>query len=172
MLLCGLRPGECLGIRKEDVHGSVLFVSRSVNTHGIVTEGKNKNAKRAIPLPPMALEIINETIERNQKANFGTPWVFCGFYGDLATQGTVRKHWKRFKAERSLPGTLYSLRHTFVSIVSSQTHLAEGTIKELVGHSKSMDTFGTYKHAVRGELESAADVINLTFERLKAEGNT
>ena len=167
MLLCGLRPGECLGIREEDIGGSVLYIRRSVNTHGAVTEGKNKNAKRVIPLPPMAKAIINEAIERNHEANFGTSWVFCGFCGDVATQGTVRKHWKRFKAERDLPGTLYSLRHTFVSIVSSQTHLAEGTIKELVGHSQSMDTFGTYKHAVKGELQTAADVIDLTFEAIR-----
>ena len=81
----------------------------------------------------------------------------------------MRKHWNKLKAERNLPGTPYSLRHTFISIVSSQTHLAEGTIKELVGHSQTMDTFGTYKHAVDGELETAASVINLTFERLKNE---
>ena len=172
MLLCGLRPGECLGIREEDIGGSVLYIRRSVNTHGTVTEGKNKNAKRVIPLPPMAQAIISETIERNHKANFGTPWVFCGYCGEIANQCTMRKHWNRLKAERDLVGSPYSLRHTFVSIVSSQTHLAEGTIKELVGHSQSMDTFGTYKHAVKGELERAADVINLTFERLKAEGNT
>lgn len=172
MLLCGLRPGECLAIQEGDIVGSVLYIRRSLNTHGVVTEGKNKNARRVIPLPPMAQSIINATIERNHTENFGTPWVFCGYYGDVATQGTVRKHWNKLKAERNLSGSLYSLRHTFVSIVSSQTHLAEGTIKELVGHSQSMDTFGTYKHTVKGELESAADVINLTFERLKAEGTT
>ena len=75
----------------------------------------------------------------------------------------MRKQWNKL----GLPGTLYSLRHTFVSIVSSQTHLAEGTLKHLIGHSKDMDTFGTYKHQVDGELEQAASVINLTFERLK-----
>ena len=172
MLLCGLRPGECLGLREDDVKGNVLYIRRSINARGTITEGKTKNAKRVIPLPPMAQAIINETIERNHEANFGTPWIFCGYNGEQANQCTMRKHWARLKDERDLVGTPYSLRHTFVSIVSSQTHLAEGTIKELVGHSKSMDTFGTYKHTVKGELETAADVINLTFERLKAEGNT
>ena len=172
MLLCGLRPGECLGLREDDVKGNVLYIRRSINARGSITEGKTKNAKRVIPLPPMAQAIINETIERNHAANFGTSWIFCGYNGEQANQCTMRKHWARLKDERDLVGTPYSLRHTFVSIVSSQTHLAEGTIKELVGHSKAMDTFGTYKHTVKGELETAADVINLTFERLKAEGNT
>ena len=167
MLLCGLRPGEALGLHEKDVRDHALYIRRAVNDHGEVTEGKNENARRIVPLPPMAESIIRETIERNHAANFGTPWVFCGYNGEQPNQNTMRKHWNRLKAERDLPGTVYSLRHTFVSIVSSQTHLAEGTIRQLVGHSESMDTFGTYKHAVRGELETAADVINLTFERLR-----
>lgn len=172
MLLCGLRPGECLGLQEKDIKNGVLYISRAVNDDGVITEGKNKNAKRVVPLPPIAAELIRETIARNHEAHFGTPWIFPNGIGAMSSQDTVRKQWNKLKAERGLPGTLYSLRHTFVSIVSSQTHLAEGTIRELVGHSQSMDTFGTYKHAVKGELETAADVINLTFERLKAEGNT
>ena len=173
MLLCGLRPGECLGLQEGDIKGTVLYINRAVNDDGIITEGKNKNARRIVPLPPIAAELIRETIERNHEANFGTPWIFPNGCGAMSSQDTVRKQWNKLKAERGLPGTPYCLRHTFVSIVSSQTHLAEGTIRELVGHSQSMDTFGTYKHAVSGELETAADVINLTFERLKgAASNT
>lgn len=167
MLLCGLRPGEVLGLWESDLKDHALYIRRAVNDHGEVTEGKNENARRVVPLPPMAESIIRETIARNHAANFGTPWIFCGYAGEQPNQNTMRKHWNKLKAERDLPGTAYSLRHTFVSIVSSQTHLAEGTIKELIGHSESMDTFGTYKHAVKGELETAADIINLTFERLK-----
>lgn len=172
MLLCGLRPGECYGLQEGDIEGNVLYIQRAVNDEGEVTEGKNKNARRAIPLPPLAATIIKETIARNHEANFGTPWIFCNYYGNQANQGTARKQWNRLKAERGLPGTPYSLRHTFVSIVSSQTTLAEGTIKDIVGHSDSMDTFGTYKHTVSGELEKAAKVIDLTFERLKKKSHT
>lgn len=171
MLLCGLRPGECLGLQEGDIFNGVLYIRRSINTHGAITDGKNKNARRTIPLPPLARQILADTIARNHAANFGTPWIFCNGSGMPATQDSVRKQWQKLKAERDLPGTLYSLRHTFVSIVSSQTHLAEGTIRELVGHSQSMDTFGTYKHAVAGELENAANVINLTFERLRAQSD-
>lgn len=167
MLLCGLRPGECFGIQENDIKDNVLYIRRAVNDNGEITQGKNKNARRVVPLPPLAAQVIRETIERNHKARFNTPWVFCNGVGGPACQDTARRQWNRLKNERNIPGTLYSLRHTFVSIISSQTHLAEGTIKQLVGHSQSMDTFGTYKHAVAGELENAASIINLTFERLK-----
>lgn len=167
MLLCGLRPGECLGLQENDVKNGVLYIRRAINDDGEITQGKNQNARRIIPLPPLAAQIISETIARNHSARFDSPWIFCNGSGAPASQDSVRKQWAKLKAERDLPGTLYSLRHTFISIVSSQTHLAEGTIKDLVGHSQSMDTFGTYKHRVAGELENAAEVINLTFERLR-----
>lgn len=171
MLLCGLRPGEALGLQENDIKGNLLFIRRAVNDRGEITEGKNANARRVVPLPSLARDILADTIARNKKARFDSPWIFCNGSGAPASQDSVRKQWNKLKAARNLPGTPYSLRHTFVSIVSSQTHLAEGTVRELVGHSQSMDTFGTYKHEVKGELEQAADVINLTFERLKTAEN-
>lgn len=170
MLLCGLRPSECLGLQVSDIGEGVLYVRRGVNTRGEITSGKTKNARRVVPMPKLAEVIIRETIERNDKARFNTKWIFCNGSGGMGSQSTMRKQWERLKEEKELSGSLYSLRHTFVSIVSSQTHLAEGTIKDIVGHGE-FDTFGTYKHQVSGEIEQAADVINLTFERLKAENS-
>lgn len=169
MLLCGLRPSECLGIQEQDIKQGVLEITRGISDDGRITACKNKNARRIVPLPEMAKQIIETTIQRNHDAGFNTPWVFCGYSGEQPNQNTMRKHWNRLKKERGLSGTPYSLRHTFISIVSSQTGLAEGTIKDLVGHSESMQTFDVYKHRVDNELESAAEVINLTFERLKTE---
>ena len=170
MLLCGLRPSECLGLQVSDIGEGVLYVRRGVNTRGEITQGKTKNARRVVPMPKLAEVIIRQTIERNDKARFNTKWIFCNGSGGMGSQSTMRKQWERLKSEKELSGSLYSLRHTFVSIVSSQTHLAEGTIKDIVGHGE-FDTFGTYKHQVSGEIEQAADVINLTFERLKAENS-
>lgn len=168
MLLCGLRPSECLGLQVTDIGNGVLYIRRAVNVRGEITRGKTKRANRTVPMPKLAEQIIRQTIERNKKADFNTKWIFCSGCGAMGSQRTMRKQWDRLKRNRSLAGSLYSLRHTFISIVSSQTHLAEGTIKDIVGHG-DFDTFGTYKHTVSGELEQAADVINLTFERLKAE---
>lgn len=171
MLLCGLRPSECLGLKTSDIGKGVLYVRRGVNVRGEITDGKNRNAKRTVPMPSLAEELIRQTIERNSQANFNTEWIFCNGSGGIGSQSTLRKQWYRLKEEKNLVGSPYSLRHTFVSIVSSQTHLAEGTIKDIVGHSESFDSFGTYKHTVSNELESAARIINLTFERLKAENS-
>lgn len=167
MLICGLRPGEAYALQERDIKDGILYISRAVNDIGEITPGKNKNARRSVPLPDLARRIINETIERNHAAHLGTPWIFCDGAGGPPVPRSARQQWNKLKTERGLPGTPYCLRHTFVSIVSTQSHLAEGTLKSIIGHSENMDTWGTYKHTVAGELEGAASIINLTFERLK-----
>ena len=61
------------------------------------------------------------------------------------------------------PVSLYALRHTFVSVVKT---LLEGEVKGLVGHSKSMDTFGTYGHEIKGEGIATAQNVNEIFTDL------
>ena len=59
--------------------------------------------------------------------------------------------------------SLYELRHTFVSIVKA---LPEGTVKQIVGHSQDMDTFGIYGHEISGDDEKAAKSIDNIFNNL------
>lgn len=172
MLLCGLRPGEALGLKEGDLTSDgVLHIRRSINDEGEVTQGKNKNARRTIPLPALAESIIRKTIVRNHSHNFGTDWVFPNVVGGQASQDNVRKQWNKIRSRLGFSDKLtpYSLRHTWCSVISSQTHLAEGTIKSLLGHSESMQTFDVYKHEFQGEMSSASKVIDLTFTRLVSE---
>ena len=104
MLLCGLRPGECLGLQEGDIGDGVLYIRRAINDDNEITAGKNKNAKRTVPLPSLARKILQETIKRNKKYHFGTSWIFPNYAGAPACQDTVRKHWNKLKAERGLPG--------------------------------------------------------------------
>ena len=52
---------------------------------------------------------------------------------------------------------------TFVSVAKT---LPLGKVKDLVGHSVNMDTFGTYAHALTGDAESTAQAVNDTFLKL------
>ena len=55
------------------------------------------------------------------------------------------------------------MRHTFVSISSG---IPEGQLKKIVGHSKSMDTFGVYGHLVDGQLEQTGAKIDGIFDKI------
>lgn len=169
MLLCGLRPGELLGIKRSDVQGRILYVNRAINGSNEITPGKNANARRAVPMPELAYCIIQDTIARNDKLHLDTDWVFCGYNGEAGNQCALRRQWIKLKQEKGLSDRikLYSLRHTFVSIVSAQSTISEGNLKQILGHSKSMDTFGVYGHRVDNELENTPSIIDLTFNQYR-----
>ena len=44
--------------------------------------------------------------------------------------------------------------------------LPAGEVKELVGHSEDMDTFGVYSHALTGEDIATAQAVNAVFLKL------
>ena len=161
LLLTGMRPGEALGLKVSDFRQDRITIKRAVNARGHITEGKNTNAKRVIPIGELAAGILRKTIKRNEEYNLDTDWIFCSPDGSRGKQSMMRKHWDKLKKERNLPGTVYSLRHTFISMMKSV--LPEQQIKDVVGHSVSMDTFGTYGHIVEGEDRKIAEIIDLTF---------
>lgn len=161
MVLTGLRPGEALGLQIGDITKDRVIIRRAVNARGHITEGKNKNARRMIPIGELASAILRNTIRRNEEYNLRTEWIFCSPDGSQGKQNGMRKHWGKLKAQRDLPGTVYSLRHTFITLMKNV--LPEQSIKDIVGHSASMDTFGTYGHILDGEDREAAQIIDLTF---------
>jgi len=158
-VITGLRPGELLGIQTGDIKGDRIYIRRAVNARGFVTDGKNENARRLVPIGELAKSIIRQTIERNEEHNLRTPWVFCSPDGSQGKQSGLRKHWTKLKIERDLPGTCYSLRHTFISLMRNS--MPEAMIKEIVGHSTAFDTFGTYGHILENDAKQAAEIIDL-----------
>lgn len=158
----GLRPGEILGIQRQDLDGNVLTINRAINCRNKITEGKNKNARRQIYLNSFAHSIIAENLSRN--ATLFTDWIFCSKVGGPLSQSTLRNNWIRIAQERNLPGNIYSLRHTFISMLKND--MPAEMLKSIVGHSASMDTFGVYGHQVDGEMQSAAKIIDINFAKI------
>jgi integrase len=148
MIDCGLRPIECVRLRRDDV------------TSGVVTvrEGKSINAARAIPLTARAQTIVEELFALWPESS----WLFKGRKGHYRAASLDRLHVRVRNGEFSTPtlpvGTqpvaimlravmpadaerifpiefvLYSCRHTY------GTRLAESgatpfQIQKLMGHS-------------------------------------
>ena len=154
-VLTGLRPGELLGLRWADIKGSTVNLSRAINVKGIETRGKNENAVRSFVLSDVARAVLEA-----QRAITGhCESAFC-----LETERRYYKRWKVYCAANDLqPVSLYELRHTFVSVVKT---LPAGEVKELVGHSEDMDTFGIYSHTLTGEDIATAQAVNAVFLKL------
>lgn len=152
--LTGLRPGEIIGLRLSDwdKNENVVYIKQAINNNKEKTRGKNENARRAVYLTPMAQEVIEEQIRvygENER-------IF-----NISTENNYLKRLKKYCAYNKITYiSPYELRHTFVSVAKE---LPEGYVKTVIGHSESMDTFGVYGHAIKGEDAAITTALDEAF---------
>lgn len=159
LLATGCRPGEALGLTWSDIHDGCITIQRAVNYRGRMTEGKNENAKRTFALNSILDKILQDQKEKTWRLN--SEFVFCNHAGKHALQTATKNSWEQIRKELGTKASPYALRHTFVSFMA-QT-LPEQALKDLIGHSVNMDTYGVYKHVVNGQKERAAEQVNITL---------
>lgn len=160
-VLTGVRPGELCGLETKDVIGDKVTIRRSVNIRKEVTQGKNNNARRTFHLPSQAAAELDAQRAQLRRAGIISPYLFPDDEGSRFIEHTFYHAWGRYcKANGIPPISLYELRHTYVSV---NKEMPEGLKKLAVGHSKDMDTEGTYGHQMAGDLEKAAKYAETAF---------
>ena len=160
-LLTGLRPGEVLGIQRDDYKDGSLWIHRAINTHRKITPGKNKNATRSLYLAPEVAALIEEQLSAT--AHLKSPWVFCNKIGEKPAQDELRRCWARIEKAHgfTVHTTPYSLRHTFFA--HTEAHLPDRLIKQVFGHSAKTDSHGLYgRHDIDGEAQEATRLLQVT----------
>ena len=87
---------------------------------------------------------------------------------EIKSEGYFYKRWQVYCRVNEIPPvSAYEMRHTFVSVAKK---LPAGEVKDLVGHSEDMDTFGVYGHALTGEDVQTAQAVNGMFLKLLHAG--
>lgn len=163
-VLTGLRPGELAGLKWSDIRDGNVYLRRSINTLGETTTGKNQNAQRNFALNIFTSTILAEQKKRLDELGIESEYVFCDKWGDPLKSVNYYKRWNAYCGHHNMPPvTPYELRHTFVSAVKS---LPEGYLKDLVGHSKDMDTYGTYSHEMKGDMQEVAEMVQDIFKQI------
>ncbi len=165
IVILGLRRGELAGIKCSDIdENNVLHIRRSINRLGEITDGKTENAQRDILLPPHALKVIEDQQEMLKSIGIATrTWLFPGRDGNQMNTNALYKQWKTYREQHGIKSSLHELRHTTVSLV--KTELPEDLLKQMIGHSESMDT-GRYKHKTDGDLERTAKIVEGVFSEI------
>lgn len=165
VLIMGLRRGELCALKESDIKGEVLTIKRAVNNAQEVTQGKTENAQRSIWLPQIAKDILAAQKAALKERGIISPYIFPNTHGKQANTNSFGASWVDFRKANDFPDvTLHELRHTMISIMKSQ--LPETLLKQVVGHSASMDTFGIYGHEVDGEAQKSAEIINAEFAKI------
>jgi integrase len=173
-LIQGMRQGEILGLRWEDVDlvGSKMtlrYALKRIAGVYMLVELKTKKSRRTIsPLPELIISALREHRQRQEKEQeaLGSRWlntmnlVFTTAYG-APLNGSVITHTFQdiLKAAGLRRLRFHDLRHSYVAWMGAED-VPLKVIQELVGHSNINTTGNIYSHVVpvlRKEAAAAAD---------------
>jgi integrase len=166
-LFLGLRRGELLGLRWQDVDldGAKLEVVQTLQRVAgslRLVPPKTDDSARTVPLPPVCVEALREHRKR-QFAERATAWpdwedhglVFPSRRGTPMEPDNLRRSWAAIRDSAGLGATrFHDLRHTCVTLLldlGTPPHV----VREIVGHSAIEVTMTIYAHVSLEEKHKA-----------------
>jgi len=171
-LFTGLRLGELLGLRWEDIdfQMGLLHVRRTLNrlnkkerpttlgettTEIVIQTPKSDNSVRSIPLlPPVAQDLLTwKSVQANDRAVAGEQYIDSGMlvtnpYGGYIEPRTFKKYYETIlELGKMRHFTFHALRHTFASRAMEQG-MDPKTLSVILGHYSVSFTLDTYAHVL------------------------
>jgi integrase len=166
----GMRPGELLGLRWQDVTlsdaGGTLQLNRALSD-GELTAPKTKGSRRRIRLSVGSAKALRDhrkrqLEERMQKAGLWQDHdlVFPSSVGTPLSHRNVVRSFKALLKHAGLPSSirLYDLRHTCATLLLSR-NVHPKYVQELLGHASIALTLDTYSHIIEGMDGGTTDAI-------------
>lgn len=172
VLFTGLRLGELLGLRWEDLdmQSNLLHIRRTLNrlnkvkkptipgesrTEIVIQPPKSQNSIRSIPLLPAVMQdLLNwRNVQRSDQAIAGEQYQDSGMivtnpFGGFIEPRTFKDHYNQILTLAGLRHfTFHALRHTFASRAMEQGMEAK-TLSVLLGHASVSFTMDTYAHVL------------------------
>ena len=157
--LCGLRRGEALGVRWQDVDlaSGVLHVRgqrQRIRRQYMYKELKTEKSKRSLQMPGILWELLRRWPRDIRRDKSGT------FVLDLSPEKLQKEHKKVLKSANLPPVTLHGLRHTFATLAAAQG-VPMKQLQMALGHSNYKLTADLYAD----HLSSCSSVQSLVFQR-------
>jgi integrase len=182
----GLRIGEVLGLRWEDVdlERRLVTVKRSLqrlNRAWALQEPKTEAGIRRVGLPRLVVEALraHRIRQHEERLRIGESWgaggewgnlVFTDPLGDPAWAEVVRQHLYDHLAAAGLPRIRpHDLRHGMVSLLLNEGVSLAG-VSKLAGHASVGITSDRYGHLTDRVAIEAADVMDSVLRGRRAGG--
>lgn len=167
----GMRIGQIIGLQWDDITSTEITINRAINILGEITKGKNENARRKIPMTATIESVLKEQKKMLQAERIDCQWVFpSNTNGGHSAENVILYRWKTYLRTNGIDErvTLHNLRRTMISM--HKTDMPIELLKQVVGHSASMDTFGVYGRQMDGETQQAGEIMQSSLQSiLKAE---
>ena len=171
-LATGLRQGELLGLRWQDVDMDagtlrVAYSLQRIEGEYRLSAPKTEKSRRVLPLPSFAVAAfrshrVRQLEERLRAGGAWADWrgaglVFTTETGGPLHGGSVLHAFHKLLARHGLPRVrFHDLRHTAASLLLAQGASAR-LIMEVLGHSQISLTMNTYSHVMPTALREAAN---------------
>jgi integrase len=176
-LTTGLRRGEILGLRWQDVDldRAALAVRQSIEQTkaGLrIKEPKTKKSRRNVALPAVMVEWLraHKRQQAEERLSLGlgkskADLVFTEMAGGIWPPDMLSRQFGNLVRAAGLRGvTFHGLRHTHITNL-----LKEGVhpkiASERAGHSSVAVTMDVYSHVVEGMQEEAASMVDISIRR-------
>lgn len=171
-LAVGLRQGEALGLRWEDVdiNARELHVRKQVqriDSKLRLVDLKTPKSRRTIPLPPSTIVALkaHRNHQREERLMAGQHWqenglVFPTMRGTPQDGNNVRVLFQRLVKQAGLPHQrFHDLRHACASLLLAQ-NIHPRVVMEILGHSNISITMNTYSHVLPQAQRDAVDLLD------------
>lgn len=184
-LALGLRQGEALGLRWQDIDfdGGVLHVrvalQRVRGEPARLVEPKTRQSRRSLPMPAIIVAQLraHHDRQRMERVTAGSAWqgehwdlVFCTATGTPLDARHVVFYFKRQLRRAGLPDIrFHDLRHSCASLLLAQ-NVHPRVVMEILGHSTIALTMNTYSHVLPEAQRQAATLMDDLFGATEGGG--
>jgi integrase len=149
----GMRLGEVLALRWEDIHLPIIWIRQSVSRVNKVDHFKPPKSGKArqIVLTDKALEVFNG-LDKGDGLVFNDN-------GNPLRPSNISRLFKRLAKKAGFDMRLHDLRHTHATQLL-ELGINPRVVQERLGHHEVAFTLGRYTHVVEGMQSDAVDTFN------------
>jgi len=176
-LTMGLRQGEALGLRWQDVDLDLglLTVSKQLQRFDgefRLVEPKTRRSRRTLALPAKIVRELRDHRQRQEQERVGpatSDWnlVFCRIDGQPLDGTVVTHQFHRLLSKAGLPQRrFHDLRHSCATMLLAQG-VSPRVVMEILGHSQIALTMNTYTHVLPDMKRDAAMRMDRAIEELE-----
>lgn len=155
----GMRIGEALGLRHEDIHSAgenkIYIVPRLDNYNGARVKSSRE---RAIHVPKELMRLYSDYLIKEYPEDIDSDYVFVNIWegkiGAAITYGGVNSLFRRLHKKTGIKSSPHLLRHTHATeLIRAGWDMVY--IRERLGHANVQTTINTYVHLLDKDLKQA-----------------